>query len=127
MSVSMTEKKQMQKSTWFDLSLWFLIASITILGSFFLYYFREQISVFRLLFSFLGLGVVLVIASQTTQGRFVRDYATAAWGEMHKVVWPKASEAKHISIVVVCAVCLITTAMWVVDSILTVMVRGLLG
>jgi len=124
---SMIEKTQISKSRWLDLVLWVVIAGLTLLGSVLLYYYREQISVFRLLFTFIGTAGVVAIASQTTQGKEVRVYANSAWVEMLKVVWPKADEAKHISIVVVCAVCIITTIMWMVDSLLTVMVRGLLG
>lgn len=123
----MIDKTQAKKSTWLDVTLWALIASLTLLGSILLYYYREQISVFRLLFTFFGTASMVALASQTTQGRQVRAYAESAWVEMLKVVWPKTDEAKHISFVVVCAVCIITTIMWVVDTLLTVMVRGLLG
>ena len=71
--------------------------------------------------------VVAALAAQTASGKQVIRFASASWVEMAKVTWPKPAEARHISIVVVCAVALITLLMWVVDSLLTVIVRNLLG
>ena len=127
MSVSMINKNQTRGSKWLDIFLWVLIISMAVSGSYLLYYFREQISIFRLLFTFSGLAVLIGIASQTSQGVQTILYARTAWVEMTKVVWPKPSEAKHISIVVVCAIAFITTVLWIVDTILTVLVRSLLG
>ena len=123
----MINKSQTSKSTYGDISLWMLIAVIVFCGNYLMFYYREQIAVFRLLFTFFGLAFVLAIASRTTQGAFVINYAQSSWVEMSKVIWPKPSEAKQISIVVLCAIVLITLALWLVDSVLTVAVRSLLG
>ena len=128
MNRAMSEKRQVnQDYSWTDVLLWFAIASIVLGGSYAMYIFREQISVFRLLITFCGMMVVLSLASQTTAGARVIRFSSAAWVEMAKVAWPKPTEARHISIVVVCAVALITLMMWLVDSLLTVIVRNLLG
>lgn len=116
-----------QENSWVDILLWTLIASIVLGGSYTMYLFREQISVFRLLITFCGMMVVLSIASQTTAGSRVIRFSSSAWVEMAKVTWPKPTEARHISIVVVCAVSMITLMMWLVDSLLTIIVRNLLG
>ncbi|MEC8882553.1 MAG: preprotein translocase subunit SecE [Pseudomonadota bacterium] len=123
----MVDKSQTSKYRYTDISLWVLIVAIVFCGNYLMFYYREQIAVFRLLFTFFGLAFVLAIASRTTQGVFVINYAQSSWVEMGKVIWPKPSEAKQISIVVLCAIVLITLALWLVDSVLTVTVRGLLG
>ncbi|MAV28822.1 MAG: preprotein translocase subunit SecE [Legionellales bacterium] len=124
----MSEKRHAnQENSWVDLLLWTFIVCIVLGGSYAMYLFREQISVFRLLITFCGMMVVLSIASQTSAGSRVVRFSSAAWVEMAKVTWPKPTEARHISIVVVCAVTLITLMMWLVDSLLTIIVRNLLG
>ena len=123
----MVGKSQTSKFRYTDVSLWVLIAAMVLCGNYLMFYYREQIPVFRLLFTFFGLAFVLAIASRTTQGVFVINYAQSSWVEMSKVIWPKPSEAKQISIVVLCAIVLITLALWLVDSVLTVVVRSLLG
>ena len=124
----MSEKRHAnQENSWVDILLWTFIVGIVLGGSYAMYLYREQISVFRLLITFCGMMVVLSIASQTSVGSKVIRFSSAAWVEMAKVTWPKPTEARHISIVVVCAVALITLMMWLVDSLLTIIVRNLLG
>ena len=124
----MSEKRHAnQENSWVDLLLWTFIVCIVLGGSYAMYLFREQISVFRLLITFCGMMVVLSIASQTSAGSRVIRFSSAAWVEMAKVTWPKPTEARHVSIVVVCAVAVITFLMWLVDSLLTIIVRNLLG
>lgn len=123
----MIEKSQTLKTTWLDVVLWFAIAGIVVVGSYLMYFYREQISVFRLLFTFCGFAAVVFLASKTTSGIATLQFSKSAWIEMSKVVWPKADEARHISTVVVCAVAFITMLLWLVDSILTVVVRYMLG
>ena len=124
----MSEKRHAnQENSWVDILLWTFIVGIVLGGSYAMYLFREQISVFRLLITFCGMMFVLSIASQTSAGSRVIRFSSAAWVEMAKVSWPKPTEARHISIVVVCAVALITLMMWLVDSLLTIIVRNLLG
>ena len=128
MNTAMSEKRHAnQENSWVDILLWTFIVGIVLGGSYAMYLFREQISVFRLLITFCGMMVVLSIASQTSAGSRVIRFSSAAWVEMAKVTWPKPTEARHISIVVVCAVALITLMMWLVDSLLTIIVRNLLG
>ena len=123
----MINKSQASKLNWIDVSLWLMIAFIVVCGNYLMFYYREQIALFRLLFTFFGLAFVLAVASQTSQGVSVISYAKASWVEMTKVVWPKVDEAKQISIVVLCAIVLITLVLWFVDSILTLTVKNLLG
>lgn len=125
--MNMVDKSQTSKYKYGDISLWVLVAAIVLSGNYLMFYYREQIAVFRLLFTFFGLAFVLAIASRTSQGITVIDYAQSSWVEMSKVIWPKPNEAKQISIVVLCAIVLITLALWLVDSVLTVAVRSLLG
>ena len=127
MSVGMISKDETSKLKWKDIILWFLVTTVVFSGSYTMFYFREQIVAFRLLFTFLGLACALGIASLTSQGLFVIKFSQSAWGEMQKVVWPKPDEAKQISLLVLVSIVLITLAIWLVDSILTVMVRNLLG
>jgi preprotein translocase subunit SecE len=110
-----------------DVVLWLIIVSFIAIGSYAMFLFREQISVFRLLFTFSGLTIALALAGQTSQGIQVRHYAQSAWTEMAKVVWPKPDEAKKVSIAVVCSIVVITFCIWLIDSLLTVIVRSLLG
>lgn len=110
-----------------DLILWLIIVSFVSAGSYAMFVYREQISVFRLLFTFIGLTFAVAVAGQTSQGTHVTRYALSAWTEMVKVVWPKPDEAKKISIVVVSSVIVITLCMWLIDSLLTIIVRGILG
>jgi preprotein translocase subunit SecE len=110
-----------------DFALWLTIVGFLAVGSYVMFLFREQISVFRLLFTFLGLTVVLALAGITSQGVQVRHYAQSAWTEMAKVVWPKPDEAKQISIAVVVSIIIITFCIWLIDSLLTAIVRGILG
>ena len=124
----MSQKQKVEtKGSWLDYLLWAVIISVVVGGSYSMYYFRDQIGVFRLLLTFCGLMLSLMLASQTQIGNQVIRFANSAWVEMAKVAWPKPHEARHISIVVVCAVVVITLMMWLIDSLLTIFVQYLLG
>lgn len=128
MNMVMSQKQKVDsKSSWLDYLLWATIIFVVVGGSYSMYYFREQIGVFRLLLTFCGLMLSLLLASRTQIGNQVIHFANSAWVEMAKVAWPKPHEARHISIVVVCAVVIITLMMWLMDSLLTVLVQYLLG
>ncbi len=124
----MSQKQKVEtKGSWLDYLLWAVIIFVVVGGSYSMYYFRDQIGVFRLLLTFCGLMLSLMLASQTQIGNQVIRFANSAWVEMAKVAWPKPHEARHISIVVVCAVVVITLMMWLIDSLLTIFVQYLLG
>ena len=124
----MSQKQKVEtKGSWLDYLLWVVIIFVVVGGSYSMYYFRDQIGVFRLLLTFCGLMLSLMLASQTQIGNQVIRFANSAWVEMAKVAWPKPHEARHISIVVVCAVVVITLMMWLIDSLLTIFVQYLLG
>ena len=124
----MSQKQKVEtKGSWLDYLLWAVIIFVVVGGSYSMYYFRDQIGVFRLLLTFCGLMLSLMLATQTQIGNQVIRFANSAWVEMAKVAWPKPHEARHISIVVVCAVVVITLMMWLIDSLLTIFVQYLLG
>ena len=124
----MSQKQKVEtKGSWLDYLLWAVIIFVVVGGSYSMYYFRDQIGVFRLLLTFCGLMLSLMLASQTQIGNQVIRFANSAWVEMANVACPKPHEARHISIVVVCAVVVITLMMWLIDSLLTIFVQYLLG
>ena len=127
MSVNMIDKKQAKNTPLTDVVLWGFSILSMICGSLALYYFHEQVGIFRLFLSLVGLAGVSGIASQTTQGTQVLRFGYEAWKEMEKVVWPKSNEVQQVSAVVVIAIILITLMIWFVDSVLTMAVSALLG
>ncbi len=81
----------------------------------------------RLLGLLAVVGVAVFVSLQTTKGRHIATFFTAAHTEVRKVVWPSRQETVQTTLVIFVAVLLTALFLWAVDSLLFILVRNLTG
>jgi len=91
------------------------------------YYYGEE----SLLLRVIGLLVVAVVAGSiaftTDKGRATWEFMRDSRTELRKVVWPTRKETTQTTLVVIGVVALVAIFLWMVDGLLSWVVRLLLG
>jgi preprotein translocase subunit SecE len=116
-----------QKTSKQDIFLWGLVVVLIAAGIGAYYYFHEVAWALRAAIGLVLTCVVVIIASQTTQGKQVWQFAKESRVELRKVVWPTRQETIQTTALVVAMVVVMALILWGVDSILMWFVGWLTG
>lgn len=104
--------------TQFDIMKWLLIVGLAIAGVFGnVYYINQPLSLRLIGGLFIGLAAI-GIASQTSIGTQVINFAKLSKTELRKVVWPSRQETVRTTMVVVAMICIASILMWCLDAAL---------
>lgn len=106
----------------------FLLVALIVagaLGGF--YYYGNEPLLFRVLGLLTAGAVAAAVFFQTTAGRHTWAYIGEARTEVRKVVWPTRKETTQSTLMVMVMVVLIACILWLFDSILTWIVKLVMG
>ena len=91
------------------------------------WYFGDQSLLIRAL-ALVGVGLVAAfIALQTERGRRVWDLAREARQELRRVVWPDRQQTTQTTGIVLILILLFALILWGLDSLLSWLVKGVIG
>lgn len=91
------------------------------------YYLGDKSQLLRVVLLLVGFAAGAVIALQSTLGRAAWGFAKESRTELRKVVWPARKETIQMTGVVIAMVVAVALFLWVVDWVLTVLVKLLTG
>lgn len=95
------------------------------LGGF--YYYADQSLLLRVIGLVAAAGIAAAIAFQTTAGQQAWAFFGEARTEVRKVVWPTRKETVQTTLMVMVMVLILAVILWIFDSILTWIVKLLMG
>ena len=91
------------------------------------WYFGDQSLLIRAL-ALVGVGLVAAfVALQTERGRRVWDLAREARQELRRVVWPNRQETTQTTGIVLILILVFALILWGLDSLLSWLVKGVIG
>ncbi len=106
----------------------FLLAALIVVGALLaFYYYGNQPLLFRVLGLLVAGAVAAAVFYQTTPGRHTFAYIGEARTEVRKVVWPTRKETTQSTLMVMVMVVIIALILWLFDSILTWVVKLVMG
>ena len=91
------------------------------------YYYGEESLLLRVIGLLIVAGAAGAIAFTTDKGRAAWEFMRDSRTELRKVVWPTRKETTQTTLVVMGVVTLVAIFLWMVDGILSWIVRLLLG
>lgn len=110
-----------------DVLKWIVAAALLVAGLVGFYYFADHSTLLRIIGLLIAIGACLATAVQTQKGRMLWDFMRDSRTEVRKVVWPTRKETTQTTLIVMAVAALVAVIMWGLDSILSVLVRMLLG
>jgi preprotein translocase subunit SecE len=102
-----------------------LVLMMAGLGAF--YVFADVSRLYRVLGLLAAVGVAIAIAAQTTRGRALIGFAGDVQVEVRKVVWPTRQETLQTTLAVFVVVFIAAIILWLLDMLLAVLIRWLMG
>ncbi|MCU7890986.1 MAG: preprotein translocase subunit SecE [Candidatus Thiodiazotropha sp. (ex Ustalcina ferruginea)] len=122
----MNSKSQVEASSLDTAKL--ILAVGIIVGAILGFYYLDGYSQLLRVLGLLALvGVSALIAYQTTVGRTVWEFASAAKVEVRKVVWPSRQETVQTTLIVFVMVLIMGIVLWLFDMMLGEILRALTG
>ena len=123
----MSEKAQ-QSSAGGDLIKW-LVVAVLVAGAVYGYsvYFAGESFLYRLIGVLIVAGVAGWVAVQTRKGRAFWGLCLDARSEIRKVVWPTRQETFQTTLIVIVAVAVLGLVLWIVDSLISLLIRLIIG
>lgn len=106
----------------------FLIAALIVgggLGGF--YYFAGEPAAMRIGGLLVAVGLAATVLLQTGAGRNAWEFVGEARTEVRKIVWPTRKETTQTTLMVMVMVVIIAAILWMFDSILTWIVKLVMG
>jgi preprotein translocase subunit SecE len=91
------------------------------------YYLGDKPQLLRVAVLLVGFAAGAVIALQSTLGRAAWGFAKESRAELRKVVWPARKETIQMTGVVIAMVVAVALFLWVVDRVLTILIKLLTG
>jgi preprotein translocase subunit SecE len=122
-----TKAKIQDSKAGLDKFFWILIIVLVCAALGVDYYFSEIAWSLRLAGWIVLACILLVIVSQTRQGKQIWQFAKEARIELRKVVWPTRQITVRTTAIVACLVVITALIMWGVDSILLFIIGWLTG
>ena len=106
---------------------WSVVAVLVVAGVVGNWYFGDQSLLIRAL-ALVGVGLVAgFVALQTERGRRVWDLAREARQELRRVVWPDRQQTTQTTGIVLILILLFALILWGLDSLLSWLVKGVIG
>ena len=91
------------------------------------YWYAEESLLLRVVGLLVVVGVAGAIAFTTDKGRAAWEFMRESRTELRKVVWPTRKETTQTTLVVMGVVAIVALFLWMVDGLLSWVVRLLLG
>lgn len=91
------------------------------------YYYGEESLLLRVIGLLIVAGGAGAIAFTTDKGRAAWEFMRDSRTEIRKVVWPTRKETTQTTLVVIGVVAIVAIFMWMIDGLLSWVVRLLLG
>ena len=109
-------------------TLKWLVATVLLgAGVWAFYWFADESLLLRVIGLLVVAGVAGAIAFTTDKGRAAWEFMRESRTELRKVVWPTRKETTQTTLVVMAVVGLVAIFLWMVDGLLSWVVRLLLG
>ncbi|MCU7881883.1 MAG: preprotein translocase subunit SecE [Candidatus Thiodiazotropha sp. (ex Lucinoma aequizonata)] len=122
----MNSKSQVEASS-LDTAKLILAVGIIVGAILGFYYLDGYSQLLRVLSLLVLVGVSALIVYQTTMGRTVWEFASAAKVEVRKVVWPSRQETVQTTLIVFVMVLIMGIVLWLFDMMLGAILRALTG
>ncbi|ROU00517.1 preprotein translocase subunit SecE [Marinobacter sp. R17] len=121
------ESKAQQATSRFDVLKWLVVFALIAAGVVGNLYFGAE----SLLYRVLGLVALALVAAfvalQTERGRRFAMLLKEARVEIRKVVWPTRPELVQTTFIVVAFVLVVALLLWIMDSLISWLVSGVIG
>jgi preprotein translocase subunit SecE len=104
-----------------------LAAALLISGVVAYYYFDQESMLLRVVGVLVSLGLCMVIAFQSVQGRELWKFIQGSRGEIRKVIWPTRQEALQTTLTVFVFVLIMGVFFWLLDMALLAFTRFVTG
>ena len=115
------------ESSKLDILKWGVVAVLIGAGVAGNVYFAEESMLYRVL-ALLVLAVVAgFVALQTAKGHSFWTLLKDARTEIRKVVWPTKAETRQTTLIVLAVVVMVGLLLWALDSLLSLIVSGIIG
>lgn len=111
----------------FDSVKWLVVVALVSVGVFGNYYYSAESLLYRVLALLLISVVAGYVALQTEKGKRFLNLAREAKMEIRKVVWPTKQELTQTTLIVVVFVLVVALILWGLDSLISLLVSGLIG
>jgi preprotein translocase subunit SecE len=106
----------------------FFIAAVIVVGALAgFYYFGSEPAAVRIAGLLVAAGLAAAVFFQTAAGRHAWAFIGDARSEVRKIVWPTRKETTQTTLMVMAMVVLIAAILWFFDSILTWIVKMVMG
>lgn len=110
-----------------DILKWGFVAILVGVGVAGNAYFSDESLLYRIL-ALLVLAILAgFVALQTAKGRSFWQLLKDARAEIRKVVWPTKAETRQTTLIVLAVVVLVGLLLWALDSLLSLIVSGIIG
>jgi preprotein translocase subunit SecE len=110
-----------------DLLKWLMVFAIVGGGVFGNWYYQSEPLLYRVV-ALLALTVVAaLLAGQTRRGAATWELMKDSRSEIRRVVWPKREETVQTTVIVLVLVLIFAFILWLLDSGLSWIVKGLIG
>jgi len=110
-----------------DVMKWIVAVAFLVAGLVGFYYFAEHSTLLRVIGLLFAVGACAATVVQTEKGKALWDFMRESRTEVRKVVWPTRKETTQTTLIVMAVAGLVAVLMWGLDSILSALVRILLG
>ena len=107
-----------------SLSIFFVVASIYVFNSSFVSGYPVYLKLLILLFFF---TIAALVFYSSSTGKIFKSYVINSTSEVKKVVWPNKKETSQMTLVVFVFVLLMGIFLWLIDSLLSWLIKILLG
>ena len=104
-----------------------LAAAVIVGGVVAYYYFEQESMLLRVVGVLVSLGLGMVIAFQSMQGRELWRFIQGSRGEIRKVIWPTRQEALQTTLTVFVFVLILGVFFWLLDMLLLGITRFITG
>jgi preprotein translocase subunit SecE len=110
-----------------DMVKWLMVLAIVGGGVFGNWYYQSEPLLYRVV-ALIALTVVAVLlAGQTRRGAATWELMKDSRSEIRRVVWPKREETVQTTVIVLVLVLIFAFILWLLDSGLSWIVKGLIG
>ncbi|MEZ5524884.1 MAG: preprotein translocase subunit SecE [Pseudomonadales bacterium] len=110
-----------------DVLKWALVAILVATGVAGNAYFADESLLYRILALLVLAAAAGFVALQTAKGRSFWQLLKDARVEIRKVVWPTKAETRQTTLIVLAVVILVGLLLWALDSLLSLIVSGIIG
>ena len=107
--------------------LWAIVAVFVAGGIYGYNYFAAESTLYRVIGIVVLAAIACWIAAQTAKGKAFITLGMEARTEIRKVVWPSRQETTHTTMIVVVVVLIVALMLWGMDSLLSLLIKMVIG